>query len=74
MVEWFWLANVLTTVVIGIMGWLMKTGYTRLTSVESKLQDTRERYVHKDDMKELKSEINRRFDEIKELLLYKPKD
>lgn len=53
------------------MGWVLKTMYTEIKELKKELQDTRERYVHKDDLKDLKQEVHNRFDKLEEIMLYK---
>lgn len=39
-----------------------------IKDIKKSLQDTREQYVHKDDLRELKLELNHRFDKLEDLI------
>lgn len=54
-------------VMTGISFWI-KTQREDIKQLQQHLQKTREEYVHKDDLKELKSELNHRFDKLEDLI------
>ena len=57
----------LGAIVSGVMIWV-KSVSGDLRTLQKQLADTREEYVKKDDLKELKSEINTRFDKLEDLI------
>lgn len=57
----------LGAIVSGVMIWV-KSVSGDLRALQKQLADTREEYVKKDDLKELKSEINTRFDKLEDLI------
>lgn len=65
-----WITQTLLGIVISVMGWVLKTMYTEIKELKKEIQDTREKYVHKDDLKDLKQELLGRFDKLEEIVLY----
>lgn len=63
------IAQILITVVLAGMGWFLNNLHSELTSQKELLRDTREKYVHKDEIKELKQSIEKRFDRLENILL-----
>ena len=57
----------LGAIVSGVMIWV-KSVSGDLRTLQKQLADTREEYVKKDDLKELKVEINTRFDKLEDLI------
>lgn len=60
--------------VLTAFGWAMKTFYSEIKELKQQHQETREQFAHKDDLREFKNDMNRRLDEIKELILYRVRD
>jgi len=65
-----WIVQTLTTIGVGVMGWFMRTLYNENRDLRAVVQDTREKYVQKDDLKELKQELNNRFDKLENLIQF----
>jgi len=55
-------------ILMTVLWYLYKSAIRRVENLEVKLQTTREEYVHKDDIRELKVEINHRFDKLEDLI------
>lgn len=57
------------TLAIGILGYLMKrnieSAESRITKLETDMENFRSNYLHKDDFKEFKTELKSMFEEIK---------
>lgn len=63
-----WLIQILLgAIVTGISFWV-KTQREDIKALQTQLQKTREDYVHKNDMRELKVEMTHRFDKLEELI------
>lgn len=63
-----WVLQGLGGVVVTILWYMYRSAIGRIDKLETKLQDTREEYVHKDDIRDLKVEINHRFDKLEDLI------
>lgn len=72
--DWQWIANIAITGAVSVGGWVMKYFYQELRDIKRQLQSTREQFVHKEDLKEFKMDLNRRLDELKELIIFRVKD
>lgn len=66
-----WIVNILSNIVIAGLGWALKTLYGEIKSLRTSLQETREHYVRRDDLRHLQDELNTRFNRIEHLLLNK---
>lgn len=55
-------------ILMSVLWYRMKEKDVRLERLEQRLAETREQYVHKDDLKEWKQEINHRFDKLETLI------
>lgn len=51
-----------------VLWYMYKSAVRRIDRIEDTVQKTREEYVHKDDLRELKSDINHRFDKLEDLI------
>ena len=71
---WQELFNLIFPAALAAFGWIMKTLYAEIKELKKQQQETREQFVHKEDLKEFKNDMNRRLDEIKELILFRVKD
>ena len=65
-----WIVTVLSNIVIAGMGWALKTLYQEHKDLRQMLQATREQYVHKEDLRQMKEEISTRFDRLETLLMH----
>lgn len=54
-------------VMTGISFWI-KSQREDIKHLQAQLQNTREEYVHKNDLRELKTEMSHRFDKLEELI------
>ena len=63
-----WCVQGLSVMLMSVLWYIHKERGDKLDDLEKRLQETREQYVHKDDLKELKSELNHRFDKLEALL------
>lgn len=72
--DFLWVTQTLLGIIVSLMGWCLKTLYTELKEIKREIQDTREQYVHKNDLKDLKQELLSRFDKLEEIVLYKIKE
>lgn len=50
------------------IGFWVKSQRADIELIRSQLQRTREEYVHKNDLRELKTEMSHRFDKLEELI------
>lgn len=64
----FWVVQGLSIMLMTVLWYLHKERDTKIDKLSAKLQETREQYVHKDDLRELKLELGHRFDKLEELL------
>lgn len=55
-------------ILMTLLWYMYKSAIRRVEILEIKVQDTREEYVHKDDLRDLKQEINHRFDKLEDLI------
>lgn len=69
--EPIWLITILTNIVVGCMGWILKTMHSETRELRKVLQNTREDYVRKEDLKQLKDELSLRFDRLESIILNK---
>lgn len=51
---------------LAVIGFFVKSNYDKQTALEEKFNNLHEVYVKKDDFKDFKEELWRRFDELKE--------
>lgn len=58
----------LSIIMAGVSFWV-KSLREDIKFMQAQLQRTREEYVHKDDLKDLKHEITNRFDKLEDLIL-----
>lgn len=70
MAEYIWIIQIVVTVAVGCLGWFARTLYGRIQAMEGRLQDTRENYVHKDDILVMKDELITRLNRIEDLFLH----
>lgn len=64
-----WFFQGISTLIITIFGFLLKSYRDDVEGLKSQLAKTREEYVHKDDLKELKQELAHRFDRVENLIM-----
>lgn len=50
------------------IGFWVKSQREDIKEIQAQLQKTREEYVHKNDLRELKTEMSHRFDKLEELI------
>ena len=63
-----WVVQLLFGAVMTGAGFWLKSIREDLKSQQALLQKTREEYVHKNDMRELKTEMSHRFDKLEDLI------
>lgn len=63
-----WVIQGLGGILMTVLWYLYRSAIDRVKVLEIRMQETREAYVHKDDLRELKSEINHRFDKLEDLI------
>lgn len=61
--------TILSNVIMAALGWIVKTQYGDIKELRKLIQDTRENYVHRDEIKEFKNELIQRFDRVETLLI-----
>lgn len=71
--DWQWIANTVMTALITLGGIMIKYIHQEIRDLKKQNQNTREQFVHKEDLKEFKNDLNRRLDELKDLILYRVK-
>lgn len=64
-----WVFQGISSFIVAIMGFMLKSARDDLENLKAQLAKTREDYVHKDDLKELKQELAHRFDRVENLIL-----
>lgn len=64
----FWVIQGLSVMLMTVLWYLHKERDAKLDKLSARLQETREQYVHKDDLKDLKLELNHRFDKLEDLI------
>jgi hypothetical protein len=67
--ESLWVINILSNIVIGCLGWALKTLYAEQKVLRQMLQDTREDYVQKQDLHQMRTDFTMRFDRLENLIL-----
>jgi len=63
-----WVVQGLSVMLMTVLWYIHKDRGHKLEQLERRLQETREQYVHKDDLKDLKLELNHRFDKLEDIL------
>lgn len=63
-----WVVQILAGAIMAVIGFWVKSISSDLKELQKALFDTREDYVKKDDLKELKVELNTRFDKLEDLI------
>lgn len=63
-----WAVNGLLGVLMTVLWYREREKDSKIKELSSKLADTREQYVHKSDLKDLKTDINNRFDRLEDLI------
>ena len=63
-----WVVQFLGCLIMGMLWYRDKEKDRKIEKLETRLQDTREQYVHKDDLKDLKQELWHRFDKLEDLI------
>lgn len=64
-----WLVNILSNIIIASLGWALKTMYGDIKSLRASIQETREHYVRREDLRHLQEDITGRFNRIEHLIL-----
>ena len=64
-----WIVTVLTNIVVGGMAFVLKTLYKEMHELRDAMQNTREQYVHKEDLRQMKEELTNRFDRLEDILI-----
>lgn len=64
-----WIVTILTNIVVGGMAYVLKTLYKELHDLRDAVQSTREQYVHKEDLRQMKEELTNRFDRLEDILI-----
>ncbi len=63
-----WALNGVLGILMTVLWYREREKDTRIKALETKLAETREQYVQKSDLKDLKSDINSRFDRLEDLI------
>lgn len=65
---WAWVVQLLVGVVMTGIGFWVKSQRQEIQQLRDILARTREEYVRKEDLRELKTEMTHRFDKLEELI------
>lgn len=67
--EYIWVIQIIVTLATGVMGWFLRELWSRIKHLDSKIQDTRENYAHKDDIQNMKEELVHRLTRVENLII-----
>lgn len=64
-----WLVNILSNIIIAGLGWALRTLYGDIKSLRASIQETREYYVRREDLRHMQDELTGRLNRIEHLIL-----